>query len=281
LWIGLLLSVVLIAYGYKLWSAFSAPGTYEQGVYEYENWGGKKMRWTMQESRMRLRAAGALVGFEISALRPNTVFGVLNVSVFLDGLLYEKLHFQQSGVEKLYYSVPCKKGGFFELKIVVNPTFNPHKLGLSIDRRDLGVAISEIEFTDEMPNAWIGFHSPEIGNWEIPGWPQDIPKEFRWMGKRALMNVRNRFTNGLTLFVFCSHPEVATSPVELNILGKGKVIKRELFKDKSWKEIRIRNDEIKDSDLLIFQVSRTWNPMLAGMSADKRDLGIAVAIIQE
>ena len=39
------------------------------------------------------------------------------------------------------------------------------------------------------------------------------------------------------------------------------------------------SDELKGSEVLTFQVSRTWNPKLAGISEDSRDLGVAVAAL--
>ena len=42
----------------------------------------------------------------------------------------------------------------------------------------------------------------------------------------------------------------------------------------------MRADELKGSKVLTFQVSRTWNPKLAGISEDSRDLGVAVAVLR-
>jgi putative inorganic carbon (hco3(-)) transporter len=279
--IALLFGVLLIAYGFRWWGNSHASTPYEYGVYKLEDWAGKKMRWTTEEARMRLKAAGPILTFEIFAAPQCVSARPQSVRLFLNGLLCDELHLLESRSEKLYYPIPGKKGEFFEIKIVVNETFNPHKLGFSEDRRDLGVAISDLEFIDNIPGAGIGFYSSEISSAEIPGWPSEVPSEFRWTGRRALMNMGSSSTNGITLFLLCAHPEVATFPVEFKIMGNGRVIRDEIFRDKLWKTIRIRNGEIKDSEVLIFQVSRTWNPKKAGISEDSRDLGIAVAALKE
>ncbi|MBC8420720.1 MAG: hypothetical protein H8E10_19215 [Desulfobacterales bacterium] len=37
------------------------------------------------------------------------------------------------------------------------------------------------------------------------------------------------------------------------------------------------DDELEGVEVITFQVSRIWNPKLAGISGDDRDLGVAVA----
>ncbi len=40
---------------------------------------------------------------------------------------------------------------------VTSRTWNPKKFGVNQDSRDLGVAVSEMEFSDEVPKDGIGF----------------------------------------------------------------------------------------------------------------------------
>jgi O-antigen ligase len=276
--VGVLFYLLLIAYGFRWWGAFNSPASYEYGVYAQENWGEKKMRWTMQESRMRLKAAGSVLTFELLAGPRPVGAESLSARLFLNALLYDEIHLQEGRPERFQYPVPCKRGELFEFRIVLNQTFNPHELGLSDDRRDLGVAISELEFIEEIPKAGIGFYAPEISTGEIPGWSREAPPEYRWTGKRALMNLDSGFVKGITLFLLCAHPEVATFPVELRIMGNGRVIRDEMFEDREWRKIHIRQEELNDSEVLALNVSRTWNPMRDGVSGDNRDLGIAVAL---
>ena len=70
-------------------------------------------------------------------------------------------------------------------------------------------------------------------------------------------------------------------PVRVEIIGDEGIIKEEVFRDHQWKRVSISPEEISGSKVLTFQVSRTWNPKLAGVSEDSRDLGVAVAVVKE
>jgi hypothetical protein len=54
------------------------------------------------------------------------------------------------------------------------------------------------------------------------------------------------------------------------------LLKKIVLKGKQWEKIVFDQNEIKDSKVLGFKVSRTWNPSLLGISEDGRDLGVAV-----
>jgi hypothetical protein len=146
----------------------------------------------------------------------------------------------------------------------------------------LGVAVSEIKFLDELPKDGIGFYHRETwGGGQIPGWPHDLPKRFRWTGMRASMRVKSGLKNGITLFLLSSHPDINKSPVRVEIIGDNGIIREEVFVDNKWTKVLLKDDELRDLKVLTFQVSRTWNPKLVGVSNDSRELGVAVAIPEE
>ena len=78
----------------------------------------------------------------------------------------------------------------------------------------------------------------------------------------------------------CAHPAIDKDPVRVEIIGDDGVIRKELFTDYKWKNVVLKSEELGGTDVLTFQVSRTWNPKLAGVSEDSRDLGVAVAVLR-
>ncbi len=76
----------------------------------------------------------------------------------------------------------------------------------------------------------------------------------------------------------CAHPGIDKDPVRVEIIGDDGVIREEVFKHNQWKKVLLGADELKGSKVLTFRVSRTWNPRLAGISEDSRDLDVAVAV---
>ena len=59
---------------------------------------------------------------------------------------------------------------------------------------------------------------------------------------------------------------------------QGLIIRETRFSDKNWKKIALSAKEINNSKVLTFEVSRTWNPKIMGVSDDNRNVGIAVYI---
>jgi len=79
----------------------------------------------------------------------------------------------------------------------------------------------------------------------------------------------------------CAHPGMDKDPVRIEIIGDGGVIREEVFKSNQCKKVLLGAGELKGSKVLTFQVSRTWNPKLPGISENSRDLGVAVAALKE
>lgn len=176
------------------------------------------------------------------------------------------------------------------------------------DQRNVSIAIGDIEFgkqcsqrlpesvLDEvsqcyhMPKGGVGFHDWEIWSREIPSWAEGRPKKFRWSKERASLPIRmaqsterthekkDRRKDGWVMFLQCSHPNIDEEPVVVKVRVDGKVVREEEFGDHRWKKVVLKGEELRDKRILTFEVSRTWNPKIAGVSGDDRDLGVAVAI---
>jgi hypothetical protein len=252
----------------------------QYGYYSWEDWNGKKVRWTTGESFIRIAPTGHLMSFDVYATPHNIGPKGLNFKVFINKKLWDEINFTKGEMRNLRYYIPFKKSELIEITTVVDRTFIPIRLGLNKGTRQLGVGISEIKFYDEMPQEGMGFWGLET--WTggpITGWPQNTQTKFRWTGLRASMNIKDRFKNGVTLFLLSSHPDVANNPVRVEILSDGRRIEEIVFTENQWKKIYINPNTLGISNVLTFQVSRTWNPKLLGLSEDCRDLGVAVAVL--
>ena len=180
--------------------------------------------------------------------------------------------------------------GKHEFLFDMSRTWNPKKLGISADVRDLGIAVSEPRFMIKLPKDGVGFYKWEIwGGGEIPGWPEGKEKRFRWTMGRASESIADcapvehpagtRF-NGVKIVMFlkCGHPGIGKEPVVVKILGDGDLLREIEFKGHGWKRVVFSGDELKGKEVLTFEVSRTWNPKRMGVSGDSRDLGVAVGV---
>ncbi len=137
-------------------------------------------------------------------------------------------------------------------------------------------------FLAELPHGECGFYEWETwGAQNVPAWPNHVPLRIRWTGMRASMPIPDfwKHTNG-TLYVYAAHPDLNQDPVTLTIYAGETKIKTVTFAQHGWLAIPIASSLILRHDMLTLQVNRTWNPLLAGVSADARDLGVALAIPQ-
>ena len=257
------------------------PERYEYGFYGYEDWNGEKMRWTMGKSCLSVKAKSNLMGLKVFSAPHNIGENGLEFNLFVNENLIEKIHFFSSDAKTLNYYIPSIKDKRVNIKFEVSDTFNPYRLGLSRDNRDLGVAVSPIKFIEKIPEKGIGFYKMEtyMGG-QQPILPHGQPLKFRWTGIRASMEMSRELLDGGTLLLMCAHPNIDKEPVVVKIIGDDIVIWNETFTNSLWKKVILQPDKIKDLRVLTFQVSRTWNPKLACISQDSRELGVAVTVLK-
>lgn len=269
--------VVLAGHVYNYTTRDAYPDPFEYGLYAWEQWGGKndkrKIRWTGRVACQRMTAETDILGLMIFAAPHNIDERGLELTIYMDEALLDTVHFMGSGSRPLYYYLPGMAGQDVTLKMKVSKTFNPSKLGINTDTRDLGVAVSPVTFLRIMPADGVGFHA-----WESTGGDSgDLPPRFRWTGMRASLNTQVHFTEGGELYLLCAHPDIDQEPVMVDIMSDSDLIRRETFRNHDWKKFVITPEEVKDATALTFRVSRTWNPKREGVSIDGRDLGVAVA----
>ena len=320
--------LLVVGYVHRLWWPHKGEEKFEYGYYAYEKWKEGKMRWTWRKGCMRVKATSDLFAFRV-VVQPHNSTGPdgLTFKVFLDGDVLDSVHFFNGGSRFLYYYVPNIEGKNVEIRTEVDRTFNPLRMKINEDGRELGVAVNPITFLKIMPKDGIGFYHWETmdaqsaesmaqsgvgrerrtedgGQRTEDRRTEDRRTErFRWTGMRASQSIADfgfwisdskkqnveyapvehpegtRF-NGVKMLVFlrCAHPDIDKEGVVVRILGNRKVIREERFEDHGWKKVEFKGDELQGVEVVTFEVSRTWNPKLMGVSQDNRDLGVAVAV---
>ncbi len=268
--------------GYKaIQASKELPISKEYGFYyPFENWNGKKMVWIGKKALAKYKVESNIFGFQIFAPEYTTeTSSGLEVIIHVNGELLDKLHFFEGGARFLYYYFPFGDQKTMTLFTEVSAVFNPKAIGLNNDDRDLGIAFSPLQFLRLMPPEGIGFYDPEICEGDLPmGWDKDKEFTFRWTKKRASL-LFPAFTkrNDLNLFVLAMHPDLDRQPVNLTIKVAGKIIKILQLTESTWQKLVLPVEGEAGNKVLTFEVDRTWNPKLKGISSDSRDLGIAVA----
>jgi len=122
-----------------------------------------------------------------------------------------------------------------------------------------------------------GFYQPEKTNDGRP---------FRWSGKNAGLT-RTIDKPVLEILLLASHPDILQNPVRLKVfivkdLFKKKKLLGEIFLTRNiWQthELDVSKD-VGQEVILLFEVSRTWNPRKALGTPDPRNLGIALGGIR-
>jgi len=276
--IAVLCIIIFAGYGHRAVTFKKSKG-YEYGFYQYETRGNGKMRWTEGTAGTRILAESDILGFKVAVDQHNIEENGLVLQVMVDEKIIENKSFFLPGYYQLYYYVPGIEHQQITVQLAVNRTFNPLCLGLSADNRDLGVAVTPFYFNQEIPGEGIGFYSREVWKDEKLFNSRSIP--VRWTALQATMPVdRLHKQHGYTFLVSALHPDIRTNPVRLTITCDGAVINLIDITDTAWRQVEITADHVKHCNHLTFKVDRTWNPKLAGIPGDSRDLGVAVAIIK-
>ena len=167
-------------------------------------------------------------------------------------------------------------------------TFNPSALGIGADTRNLGFMLDSIRFQSVIPLGGArayqvefgsesggmertGFYAAEAGAYSWTGaepslvWPVSLDpgKNYRLVIRAVKSNPDPRFRQFLTVWI----NDVRTNTLEL--IGVGDQFRNYTFSISGealdWQVPAIR-----------MRVHPIWNPSLAGVSADKRNLGCAV-----
>ena len=266
------------------------------GFYPAEQWSDGMYRWTGKRAVVKQKAESNFLGIKlISHPHNSNSSNGLGVSLFLNGKILDIIHFVNGGEKTMYYYCPNIQDQEIQVEFFVDRTFNPRKLGLGNDARNLGIAVRDFEFPDHMPQEFIGFYDSEKTT-NISQTSSDLPPFFRWSGLNASIDLQNvinisdhssgspKDLDGsknfnFSLYLRCGHPDIQKLPVTVTMLYGSQVLQKQVFQNNRWKKVSLNLKKLHTPLVLTFQTNRTWNPKRWGVSDDNRDLGVAVAII--
>ncbi len=278
--IGLMV-LLLVGYSIKMGPA-SKDLTYEVGFYPSDVVDGQEVRWIGEKAFLCTQQKGKFMSFDIYAISQNVGANGLKFQVRVNGQLWDDTCLTRDGKRKFQYYLPWTDSKLIKIMLQAGRTFNPARLGMNTDTRNLGVRVGKINFSDRLPSDGIGFYDSEIfPAEELRSLSSSIPRRFRWTGLRASMNMEGECQKGITLYLKSAHPDVSNNPVKVSIFRDQEQVREIIFHDGQWQKLFFDQNTIGNSQVLTFQISRTWNPKLLGLSDNSRDLGIAVVAYED
>jgi len=250
---GLLLTVIFIAgtyrttFGSKGYEAIQAavlkPYKSIHGYYaDYhgENWAGEKVQWMKKNTVSTVKASSNILQFKV-LVPPRNSLGrdVLRLNISINDKPLDERHFFKGGEYNQYYHIPGVENKTVEIRTTLSQTPNPYRG----DVFNFEGIVQPVAFMKAIPEDGIGFYPWEkMGKRRPPGWPEESKTErIRWTGIQATMNISANLRKVGIIYLNSLHPELDRYPVVLDILGDGRVIRREKFRDynkwvtfKSW-----------------------------------------------
>ena len=119
----------------------------------------------------------------------------------------------------------------------------------------------------------------------FPAETADTGEEFRWSGSRGGMTVTVD-KPVLEIPIHAAHPDISVHPVEVEIFLSAdffkhtRLLKKISLSGNDWEKLTLYlPGETGKKVILLFRVSRTWNPKKRTGTPDPRDLGVAVGRI--
>ncbi len=259
----------------------SWPG-YEYGLYAPEDWNGQEFRWTGKDSRFLVKPESNILRFQVVVNEHSIPPTGLALQLASAGRVLEAKTFFRPGSYVINCFLLDASSDELDLRVTLSDTFSPFELGLSSDRRELGIAIAPVEFEAALPTEGIGFY-----DWETtseagtPPWGENRELKFRWTGKSAVLPLTEKqCREGLHMAVSVLHPDIQEEPVSLEVqVGQRprEVIK---LKNSSWRSLEFKPEQLEGQELLYVWISRTWNPRALEHSPDDRDLGVRLSVLE-
>jgi len=111
-------------------------------------------------------------------------------------------------------------------------------------------------------------------------------RRFRWSGRYAGIP-RQIDGPSISVWLLASHPDIGQRPVQVRIFlaadlaKKPRLLRKITLTENRWKKFELPVPaDIRGLALLLFEADRTWNPREMDVSADTRDLGLAIGRIE-
>ncbi len=299
IFIILLVFLSLVGHGYGIFARNSRLPGFEYGLYNFEQpekISGRSLRWSGKDSCQLIHASTEIMGITAYCPPENIDPSGLILSIYLDGKLLDYIYFTNGGMKHRYYYISSKKSRDMEIKTSVSSTYNPYKIGLSDDlkyNREQSVALGEIKFLQIMLEDGIGFFGMETEDkGQLPGWPVNMPAQFRWTGMQATIpsNPNDYSGNkkkisqgsGMVLFLKCNQPKTDENPVVVSLFNNMNInpIQKIKLKDHQWQKVSIEPSLLKQSKAITIKIGGIRNSELLNMHSHALDKGLAVAIFR-
>jgi O-antigen ligase len=126
------------------WSDFSNANTY--GFYGRGNTGIEGPRWTSYDASTSIKRTGDKLSFALKAQNPDLRVNPLYVKVLIDNSLIKEFKLTDDKWHKYTLKLRTNNRKSITFSVIPSRTWNPQKMGISDDNRDLGVMVGNIEF---------------------------------------------------------------------------------------------------------------------------------------
>ncbi len=122
---------------------------FDYGIYKKEMWDNKFCFWWMQkEAKMTITAKGDVLHFALFCAHPDADQRPVAATISTNVSAEKTIQLTRDRWRQVSLHLNTRPGDKIALRICVERTFNPRKLGVSDDGRDLGVAIAKIRWSD-------------------------------------------------------------------------------------------------------------------------------------
>jgi len=146
----LLVFMAIAGHAYNLFYVKKeVKGLYEYGLYKSEMVDKDKMRWADKNSRKKVHAGTDYFGFTMYAEPENLSSGILEMKIYINDKLIDRVTWEKKGIKHKYYHIPGIKGRVLKIRTSASDSYNPYKQGLSKsirENRNQSAAITDITF---------------------------------------------------------------------------------------------------------------------------------------
>ena len=145
------MAVLLVATGIAAISYHNSKEIIYTGFYDREKWPNKNyyLRWSKKESVIRLKKGG-MVEIHFICNHPEVEVIPVKLSISMNGSEIDRITFTKKGLITKHYHLTETSKRPIELTLNTSRTWNPHARGISADARDLGIAVSEVKYLDNI-----------------------------------------------------------------------------------------------------------------------------------
>lgn len=121
------------------------------GFYGQEIWDDMKyIRWISDRALAKLKVKGTILSFSLFCEHPDVKNSPVKVDIWIGDDLVKQVIFYENRRENVKIFVSDRAGSEIKLKINVDRTFVPKHFGINNDERNLGVAITNLEWEGDI-----------------------------------------------------------------------------------------------------------------------------------